>query len=313
MEQPQQAAQGLREFPAAGREDVFQRALVGFAPGAQLGVGLMQLGEILLQGLDGLLLVSRSLFQLVEVLLLADAGLLEILYALENGGEQWVVSQRLQREVAVAHAQLHPCGETVQTIQHEIRVVVEEQDAVAVERHTIHRAAEDAVIREDEIGDAAGQFAGVETEIERGLRQLECCCHHAVQLVVFVVRGFDGVFLGKAEPGIIVKQRLHQSRRVGLPLFLGVGSIEGLQLFFQLEAALGQPRSAFVCKFELLFKVRNAAAQSRFRSFVHHYRGLLRFIARRTTRAASPCIKSNYSLPSKWLDTKAQEFQCFAA
>ena len=86
MEQPQQAAQGQREFPAAGREDVFQRALVGFAPGAQLGVGLMQLGEILLQGLDGLLLVSRSLFQLVEVLLLADAGLLEILYALENGG-----------------------------------------------------------------------------------------------------------------------------------------------------------------------------------------------------------------------------------
>ena len=86
MEQPQ-AAQGQCEFPAAGREDVFQRALVGFAPGAQLGVGLMQLGEILLQGLDGLLLVSRSLFQLVEVLLLADAGLLEILYALENGGE----------------------------------------------------------------------------------------------------------------------------------------------------------------------------------------------------------------------------------
>ena len=79
MEQPQQAAQGQREFPAAGREDVFQRTLVGFAPGAQLGVGLMQLGEILLQGLDGLLLVSRSLFQLVEVLLLADAGLLEIL------------------------------------------------------------------------------------------------------------------------------------------------------------------------------------------------------------------------------------------
>ena len=35
----------------------------------------MQLGEILLQGFDGLLLVSRSLFQLVEVLLLADAGL----------------------------------------------------------------------------------------------------------------------------------------------------------------------------------------------------------------------------------------------
>ena len=273
----------------------------------------MQLGEILLQGLDGLLLVSRSLFQLVEVLLLTDAGLLEILYALENGGEQWVVSQRLQREVAVAHAQLHPSGETVQTIQHEIRVVVEEQDAVAVERHTVHRAAEDAVIREDEISDAAGQFAGVETEIERGLRQLEGRCHHAVQLVVFVVRGFNGVFLGKAEPGIIVKQRLHQSRRVGLPLFLGVGSIEGLQLLFQLEAALGQPRSAFVCKFELLFKVRNAAAQSRFRSFVHHYRGLLRFIARRTTRAASPCIKSNYSLPSKWLDTKAQEFQCFAA
>ena len=273
----------------------------------------MQLGEILLQGLDGLLLVSRSLFQLVEVLLLADAGLLEILYALENGGEQWVVSQRLQREVAVAHAQLHPGGETVQTFQHEIRVVVEEQDAVAVERHTVHRAAEDAVIREDEISDAAGQFAGVETEIERGLRQLEGRCHHAVQLVVFVVRGLDGVFLGKAEPGVIVKQRLHQSRRVGLPLFLGVGSIEGLQLFFQLKAALGQPRSAFVCKFELLFKVRNAAAQSRFRSFVHHYRGLLQFIARRTTRAASPCIKSNYSLPSKWLDTKAQGFQCFAA
>ena len=77
MDQPQQAAQGQREFPAAGREDVFQRALVGFAPGAQLGIGLMQLGEILLQGLDGLLLVSRSFFQLVEVLLLADAGLLE--------------------------------------------------------------------------------------------------------------------------------------------------------------------------------------------------------------------------------------------
>ena len=75
MEQPQQAAQGQREFPAAGREDVFQRALVGFAPGAQLGVGLMQLGEILLQGLDSLLLVSRSLFQLVEVLLLADGDL----------------------------------------------------------------------------------------------------------------------------------------------------------------------------------------------------------------------------------------------
>ena len=273
----------------------------------------MQLGEILLQGLDGLLLVSRSFFQLVEVLLLADAGLLEILYAFENGGEQWVVSQRLQREVAIAHAQLHPGGETVQTIQHEIRVVVEEQDAVAMERHTVHRAAEDAVIREDEIGDAARQFTGVETEIERGLRQLEGRCHHAVQLVVFVVWGLDGVFLRKAKPGIIVKQRLHQSRRVGLPLFLGVGSIEGLQLLFQLKAALGQPRSAFVCKFELLFKVRNAAAQSRFRSFVHHYRGLLQFIARRTTRAASPCIKSNYSLPSKWLDTKAQEFQCFAA
>ena len=79
------------------------------------------------------------------------------------------------------------------------------------------------------------------------------------------------------------------------------------------EAALGQPRSAFVCKFELLFKVCNAAAQSRLRSFVHHYRVLLRFIARRTTRAASPCIKCNYSLPSKWPDTKAQEFQCFAA
>ena len=39
MEQPQQAAQGQREFPAAGREDVFQRVLVGLAPGAQLGVG----------------------------------------------------------------------------------------------------------------------------------------------------------------------------------------------------------------------------------------------------------------------------------
>ena len=145
MEQAHQTAQGQREFPAAGREDVFQRALVGFAPGAQLGVGLMQLGEILLQGLDGLLLVSRSLFQLVEVLLLADAGLLEILYALENGGEQWVVSQRLQREVAVAHAQLHPGGETVQTFQHEIRVVVEEQDAVAVIKQITGKGAHYAV------------------------------------------------------------------------------------------------------------------------------------------------------------------------
>ena len=78
--------------------------------------------------------------------------------------------------------------------------------------YAVHRAAEDAVIRKDEIGDAAGQLARVEAEIDGGLRQLEGGRHHPVHLVVFVVRGFDGVPLGKAEAGIEVEQRLHQRR-----------------------------------------------------------------------------------------------------
>ena len=172
----------------------------------------MQLGDVLLQGVDGLLLVGRGLFQLVQMLLLTDAGLLEILHALQHCGEERVACQRLQREIAVAHAQLHPGGEAVHPFQHEVGVIVQEKDAVAVERYAVHRAAEDAVVRKDEIGDAAGQLARVEAEIDGGLGQLEGGRHHPVHLVVFVVRGFDGVPLGKAEAGIEVEQRLHQRR-----------------------------------------------------------------------------------------------------
>ena len=50
----------------------------------------------------------------------------------------------------------------------------------------------------------------IEAEIDGGLGQLEGGRHHPVHLVVFVVRGFDGVPLGKAEAGIEVEQRLHQ-------------------------------------------------------------------------------------------------------
>ena len=81
-----------------------------------------------------------------------------------------------------------------------------------MERYAVHRAAEDAVVRKDEIGDAAGQLARVEAEIDGGLGQLEGGRHHPVHLVVFVVRGFDGVPLGKAEAGIEVEQWLHQRR-----------------------------------------------------------------------------------------------------
>ena len=273
----------------------------------------MQLGNALLQGRDGLLLGGGVLLQLLEVLLLPVLVLLEVLHTLQDGPEQRLVGQRFQREIPVGDHQLHPGGVVSQPFQPVVGVVAQKEGGVALQLQAVGRHAEDAVIREEQLRDAAGQLARVKAQGLRGHGQLKGGGDGPRQLIADVVRGSEGVPLREAEARIVIEQRLQEGGGIGVHLALGVGGAVAFHLFFQRQAAGSQTGDALVCAFELLFQVRNAAAQSRFRSFVHHYRGLLRFIARRTTRAASPCIKSNYSLPSKWLDTKAQEFQCFAA
>ena len=59
-EQPQQAAQGLCQLPAAAVQDAFQRSLVGLTAGFCLGVLLVQFADLLLQRGNGLLLCGEG-------------------------------------------------------------------------------------------------------------------------------------------------------------------------------------------------------------------------------------------------------------
>ncbi len=88
VEQAHQAADGSSELPAFTGKHAFQRGLVGSAPGLQIGVFLVQLCDLLLQGGHRLLLGCGILLQLLDMLFFAVLAQLELLHALQHGPEQ---------------------------------------------------------------------------------------------------------------------------------------------------------------------------------------------------------------------------------
>ena len=237
----------------------------------------MQLGNVLVQGVHSLLLLRVGLLQLLDVPGLTVPGLLEVLHPLQHRVKKGFVRQRLQREIAVGDHQLHPGRVMGQPLQSEIGVIAQKQDAVARQCQAVGGHAEQPVVRKAQVGDAAGQLTRVKPQSLRGGGQLKGRCHGTGQLVADIVGGGQGVPLGEAEARIKVEQRLQKGGGIGVHLALGVGRQIRLYLFFQVQAACRQPGTPLVREFELLFQVRNAAAQSRFRSFVVHSRILLSF------------------------------------
>lgn len=92
-EQPQQTAQRQGQLPTAAVQHAFQGSLVGLAAGGDLGVFLVQFGDLLVQQGYGLLLGGHSLFQLGDVLLFAVLILLQELDAFQQGAEEGLVRQ----------------------------------------------------------------------------------------------------------------------------------------------------------------------------------------------------------------------------
>ena len=70
-EQPQQAAQGPCQPPAAAVQNAFQRSLVGLTAGFRLGVLLVQFADLLLQRGNGLLLCGDLIVEAGDVMGLA--------------------------------------------------------------------------------------------------------------------------------------------------------------------------------------------------------------------------------------------------
>ena len=93
-----------------------------------------------------LLLGRGILLQLLDMLLFAVLAQLELLHALQHGAEQRLVRQGLQREVAVAHHQLHPGRVVGGALQPVVGVIAQEQGAAAGKVQAVGGCADDAVI-----------------------------------------------------------------------------------------------------------------------------------------------------------------------
>lgn len=107
---------------------------------------LVQLCDLLLQGGYHLLLGRGILLQLLDMLLFAVLAQLELLHALQHGAEQRLVRQGLQREVAIAHHQLHPGGVVGGALQPVVGVIAQEQGASTGKIQAVGGHADDAVV-----------------------------------------------------------------------------------------------------------------------------------------------------------------------
>ena len=91
-------------------------------------------------------LVADTPAQLLDMLLFAVLAQLELLHALQHGAEQRLVRQGLQREVAVAHHQLHPGGVVGGALQPVVGVIAQEQGTATGKVQAVGGHADDAVV-----------------------------------------------------------------------------------------------------------------------------------------------------------------------
>ena len=191
----------------------------------------------------------------------------------------------------IGHRELQPGGKGHAAFHGQVRVHIQKQQAVVLQTDAVGGPQLQPVIRDAQVGDAAGQLAGVQPQGPGIGGQGEHGRHLVGQLVVGVFGRGQAFPRGKAGAGVIEQLRQGQGSGFGLAAVLCQRSLVGQDLLLQFQAPLGQPGHPLVGKLELLLQVGGTAAGRRkgLGNIVVHGRILLMILWHGSSRECVQC------------------------